>query len=153
MKKHFENTKNPFLRGLKFFGIVILGAAAAAGFAFIFGYFVMLLWNWLMPEIFGLVAINFWQAAGIVLLARLIFGGFKHGGGDDKCKPSKKKNSFKGEFMKEFKKEFRDEFNKEYTKCGDHNVKDWKHFEEYWWDEGEKQYNDYVERKNEQEQK
>lgn len=40
------------------------------------GAVVMLLWNWLMPTIFGLVAINFWQALGLFLLARILFSGF-----------------------------------------------------------------------------
>lgn len=43
------------------------------------GTTVMLLWNWLMPAIFGLVAINFWQALGLFLLARILFGGFGFG--------------------------------------------------------------------------
>lgn len=33
----------------------------------------MILWNWLMPELFGLKEINFWQAIGIQILAYLIF--------------------------------------------------------------------------------
>jgi hypothetical protein len=37
------------------------------------GLFTMLLWNWLMPEIFGLKTINYWQAAGLMALANLIF--------------------------------------------------------------------------------
>lgn len=37
---------------------------------------VMLLWNWLMPELFGLTEINFWQALGILILAKILFGGF-----------------------------------------------------------------------------
>ena len=36
------------------------------------GLFTMLLWNWLMPEIFGLKTINYWQAAGLMALANLI---------------------------------------------------------------------------------
>ncbi|MDR2010877.1 MAG: hypothetical protein LBQ22_10395 [Bacteroidales bacterium] len=47
----------------------------AAGFSAV----VMLLWNWLMPSIFGLITINFWQALGILVLARILFGGFKAG--------------------------------------------------------------------------
>jgi len=53
--------------------------AIAAGF----GAVVMLLWNWLMPSIFGLGAVNFWQALGILILCRLLFGSFggrRHGG-------------------------------------------------------------------------
>ncbi|MDR1877278.1 MAG: hypothetical protein LBQ84_06605 [Flavobacteriaceae bacterium] len=45
----------------------------------VIGITVMLLWNWLMPAIFGLVAINFWQALGLFALARILFGGFAHG--------------------------------------------------------------------------
>ncbi len=47
----------------------------AAGFSAI----VMLLWNWLIPSIFGLAIINFWQALGLLVLARILFGGFSHG--------------------------------------------------------------------------
>ncbi|KAA6314000.1 hypothetical protein EZS27_035320, partial [termite gut metagenome] len=54
------------------FGHVILGMAAIAGFSAV----VMLLWNWLVPSIFGLTVINFWQALGLLALARLRFGGF-----------------------------------------------------------------------------
>lgn len=59
---------------LRIAGLVVLGIGFAALFALLFGYFVMLLWNWLMPEIFHLSKINFWQAFGLVLLARLFFG-------------------------------------------------------------------------------
>ena len=37
---------------------------------------VMLLWNWLMPSIFGLAVISFWQAVGLFLLTRILFSGF-----------------------------------------------------------------------------
>ena len=33
----------------------------------------MLLWNWLMPVIFGLVKISFWQAIGLNLLTDIFF--------------------------------------------------------------------------------
>jgi uncharacterized membrane protein len=41
--------------------------------AVILGYPIMLLWNWLMPEIFGLREITFWQAIGINILCHLLF--------------------------------------------------------------------------------
>ncbi len=55
------------------------------GFVF-FGFFmgsllVMLLWNALMPDLFGLTAINLFQAAGLLLLCRILFGGFPRGRG------------------------------------------------------------------------
>jgi hypothetical protein len=47
----------------------------------VFGYVTERLWNWLMPEIFGLKAISYWQAIGLLLLSKMLFGGFhKHGG-------------------------------------------------------------------------
>ncbi|MCH7657379.1 MAG: hypothetical protein IIB05_03535 [Bacteroidetes bacterium] len=37
---------------------------AAVLFAFLFGYFVMLLWTWLIPELFGPGVINYWKEEG-----------------------------------------------------------------------------------------
>ncbi len=37
-------------------------------------YLLMTLWNWLMPQVFGLTILSFWQAAGLLLLSKLIFG-------------------------------------------------------------------------------
>jgi hypothetical protein len=39
----------------------------------ILGYPVMLLWNWLMPELFGLSEITFWQAIGLNILCTILF--------------------------------------------------------------------------------
>ena len=36
------------------------------------GYPVMLLWNWLIPEIFGLSEITFWQAIGLNILSTIL---------------------------------------------------------------------------------
>ena len=40
-----------------------------------FSTVVMFLWNALLPDIFGFVNISFWQAAGLLILARILFGG------------------------------------------------------------------------------
>lgn len=34
-------------------------------FAALFGFIVMVLWNWLMPDLLGLQPIGFWQAVGL----------------------------------------------------------------------------------------
>jgi hypothetical protein len=68
----------PFFKGVHIAGRVVLGIAAAAVFALVFGALVMLLWNWLMPLIFGLPDISYWQAFGIVILVKLIFGTIGH---------------------------------------------------------------------------
>ena len=47
-----------------------------------FGFITMHLWNSLMPVIFHLPEITFWQTVGLMILSRLIIGGFGgHGRG------------------------------------------------------------------------
>ena len=53
-------------------------------------YIVMLLWNAILPDVVGVKPLNFWQAAGLLLLAKILFGGF--GGRRGKWKHSKKKH-------------------------------------------------------------
>ena len=49
--------------------------ALAVLFGLIVTLVVMLLWNWLMPDIFGLTTINFWQALGLLVLSKIFFSG------------------------------------------------------------------------------
>ena len=58
------------LRAVKF---VVFAAMAAAVLSLV----VMGLWNWLMPRLFGLHPIGFWQALGLLLLSKILFGGFR----------------------------------------------------------------------------
>ena len=44
-------------------------------FIVIGGELVLQLWNWLLPPLFGWRQITFWQALGILLLCRILFGG------------------------------------------------------------------------------
>ena len=57
-----------FLAPLAILGILL--------FAFIGGEVVKLLWNWLLPPLFGWHQITFWQALGMLVLCRILFGGF-----------------------------------------------------------------------------
>jgi hypothetical protein len=58
----------------KFVILALLGVAALSAL-------VMVLWNWLMPELFfGVKEIGYLQAAGILVLSKILFGGF-HGHG------------------------------------------------------------------------
>ncbi len=46
------------------------------------GELVRLLWNWLLPPLFGWRQITFWQALGLLALCRILFGGLGlHGSG------------------------------------------------------------------------
>ena len=53
----------------------------AVGMIALISLVVMELWNWLMPAIFGLGVITFWQALGILILSKILFGGFRGGRG------------------------------------------------------------------------
>lgn len=54
--------------------LTVLGAIALLVIvALLMAFPTMWLWNWLMPMIFGLMKINFWQALGINLLAGILF--------------------------------------------------------------------------------
>jgi hypothetical protein len=63
-------------RILKGIGIGVLVIALF----FVLGYVVMTLWNWLMPSIFGLHTITYWQAYGLLILSKILFGGLRGGG-------------------------------------------------------------------------
>ncbi len=58
--------------GLKMGLIFVL---ALAGFSLA----IMLLWNALLPAIIGVAAINYWQALGLLVLVRILFGGIGAG--------------------------------------------------------------------------
>ena len=58
----------------RFLGILMFLAMIA-----LFSVAAMFLWNILMPEIFGLTVLSYWQAVGLVVLARILFGGFGPG--------------------------------------------------------------------------
>lgn len=50
---------------------------AVAGVAAL-GWLVMILWNWLMPALFlGAQPVGYGQALGVLLLAKILFGGFR----------------------------------------------------------------------------
>ncbi len=94
--------------------------------AFLVGYIVMLLWNWLMPFLFGLPEVGYWQAVGILILAKIIFG-FGGGNGPSKKSASKRSASKRcGPIRKDFS--------------------EWRYYDQFWTDEGEKAFKAYVEK-------
>jgi len=66
-----------FLKVIKIILFVIVAAV-------VLGFVVKELWNVLIPPIFGWHVITFWQAFGLLILSKILFGGFhRHGGGRD----------------------------------------------------------------------
>ena len=62
--------------------IALIAPPAIVLFVWLFGELVKYLWNWLLPPLFGLHMISFWQALGLLLLCRILFGSWGHGGGN-----------------------------------------------------------------------
>ena len=71
--RNSKNNRSFWLRrGLRFLAFGLL-------FGALLGWVVMSLWNALLPGILGVSAITFWQALGLLLLSRILFG--RYGGG------------------------------------------------------------------------
>lgn len=126
MKNYFKHKlrgKNPIavVGWVLFFTILFLGFIALVGYIF------QLLWNGLMPDIFGLTTITYWQAVGLMLIAKLLFGGIGKGERKDKCCKDHSSKSWKKSNKKDFSK--------------------WDLYEEFWSEEGEQLYSDYVNKK------
>lgn len=60
------------MRRFRFVGLrfVLFGILAVT----VVGFVTSGLWNWLLPGLFGVPAISFWQAIGLFLLSRILFG-------------------------------------------------------------------------------
>jgi len=68
------------MRKKKLLWIAPLAIVGFAAFIAIGGQIVHLLWNWLLPNLFGWHPISFWQALGLLALCRILFGGLgSHG--------------------------------------------------------------------------
>jgi len=115
--------------GYKF---VIGAPIAVAAILFLVSYAVMLLWNCLIPGIFGYSVITFWQAMGLFVLCKLLFGFGRGGRGCGPCgggrapwmrrKMEEKLANMSPEEREEFKQKMKD-------RCGNHPFaqkwKDW----------------------------
>jgi hypothetical protein len=62
--------------------IFVAGPLAGVLFVWIGGEVVMHLWNWLLPSLFGWRQVTFWQALGLLVLCRILFGSFGGHGHD-----------------------------------------------------------------------
>jgi hypothetical protein len=119
---------------MRIIGMVLGGLALAVIFGFAFGYFVKLLWNWLMPSLFGFKLITFWQAFGIVILGKLIFGSSHASGrhGHDHGR------------MHSMKWRKRVHMREDWAPNGDYG--NWRYYEDYWKTEGKTAYEAYLQR-------
>ena len=70
--------------------LMLIAPVALVGmvvFAAIGGGIVRWLWNCLMPPLFGLPQVSFWQALGLLALCRILFGGLGLHGSRHSARP------------------------------------------------------------------
>ncbi len=72
----FPNRNNINRRKRKFFFLFFFPVLF-----FVLTSIVMLLWNAILPGLLNVSTLSFWQAAGLLALCRILFGGFRFGGG------------------------------------------------------------------------
>ncbi len=85
----------------KRYGKKICGGLFFLLLLFVLPFAIRELWNAILPEIMNVSTINYWQALGLFVLSRILFGGFGGRGGDcSNHKASFKKASIKEKFMK-----------------------------------------------------
>lgn len=108
----------------------ILGIAGAFLLGLLFGNLIMWLWNWLMPSLFGLRTIGFWEGLGLFLLAKILFGfGGSSGSGDG----DKKHHKHGKHHHPHAEGEKRD-------------WKDWEYYDDWWEADGKTAFHAYAER-------
>ena len=65
------------MRSFRALKMGLIAVPLAVLFLVVIGFVVMSLWNGLAPALFGWKAIGYWQAVGLIILIRLLFGGFR----------------------------------------------------------------------------
>ncbi|SFR35093.1 hypothetical protein SAMN04490243_0936 [Robiginitalea myxolifaciens] len=128
VERKVEGVVRSVFKGI-FIGILIVAVL------FLVAYLFMLLWNWLMPDLFGLGTLTYWKAFGLLILAKIVFG--FGGGGHDK----------KGGKHRSRKKQWKERgarFSR--WNCDEAGKDSWEHYDRFWSEEGEKAFEAYVEK-------
>ena len=97
---------------------IFIGIAMLILFFLVIGL-LQFLWNKLMPEIFGLKTIDYWQALGLFVLSKLLFGrGFGRPGGGFGRK-IRQRELDRSDLSEEEKERLREEWKRRFdSKCG-----------------------------------
>ena len=112
---------------------VVFGTIAAVGFGLLFGIVIRALWNWLMPMIFGLPLITFWQGVGLFILAKILLGGWGSGSYSESGKSARKSR--------------REGYCGKAEYGSEHGFRNWRFYDEWWESEGKASFDAYADRK------
>lgn len=102
------------MRAKRIARMILIGILAITVFIFVGGTVVRLLWNWLLPPLFGWHLITFWQAVALLALCRLLFGRFgpgPHRRGNFRRRMAERWERMSPEEREKFREEMR-------TRCG-----------------------------------
>ncbi len=124
VRTHQCGGKGPWIAGRVARGVII-----GLAFILVFGVLVRLLWNWLMPGVFGLSGITYGQAVGLIVLARIIFGarGMRPG--------------FAGSWGGHGSWGWAGPCSSD---VANGHIKDWRHYDAWWEEEGREAYKKYI---------
>lgn len=124
MEKRMEaRVKKGVVKGFKILAMIVL----AILFFLLAGYVLQLLWNWLMPELFGLPTVTYWQAFGLLILAKLLFGLGSHSSNGKKDHSRKQRMKARCKGWEESKDK-------------------WQFYDRFWTEEGAAAFDDYIAR-------
>jgi len=85
-----ESSPNRACRILSFGGHVLLAILVILATSVVIGWLVMTCWNYVIPSLFNLPPLNFWQAVAMLVLVRLLTGRLHHHCGSKKRGGKKK---------------------------------------------------------------
>jgi hypothetical protein len=138
MRDHQGQFEYRRFHAMRIAAMIVGGVVMACVFALAFGWLVMLLWNWLMPMLFGLKGITYWQAFGIVILSKLLFSGV---GGHHKGHHGPYGHHGFHRGPKPWGHDHRDDW----IPAGD--PRNWMYYRDYWKDRGKKNFEEYLNEK------
>jgi|LSQX01.1.fsa_nt_gb hypothetical protein len=128
--------------------VVIIGGAA--------GFVIKSIWNWLMPSIFNLGRITYWQGIGLFALIRILFGGintdnsksttYEESNRRDKILKQKIQNKMQKDDNEDYTNEHTEETEESDSKeqNREDNIEQEKLYEEWWIQEGEAKFDEYI---------
>jgi hypothetical protein len=139
----------------RFFGAMIFRLFFVVVFALVLAVVVMWLWNWLMPGLLGAAAITYWQAFGLMILARLVLGTLGMGW----KRPHWHGRRHGGDRFEHYRNMCGDMGRS--NMCGDmgrsmgvdNTMKWWHNYKSFWHDEGKAAFDAYMKRAKEGEPK
>lgn len=110
-KRPYRHIPGP-VKGLFFLAMISL-------VIFVLGQVIMFLWNTILVKVAGVQVINFWEAIGLFILSRILFGSFHFGPKGRHIKQGARKRAHWKEKWRNMTEEERVEFKKRWKeRCG-----------------------------------